>query len=239
MKRPIFKRIVAYLIDVFVVLLVSSMFSNIAILNPYLDEYSNLSEEYINIFNNTVPVETENISEVMNITTLLENETLLENMTYETSYYGIYVSIIAIVVSLLYFVVFQYFNDGKTIGKAIFGIKVVTNDMKKPKITSFLIRSLIINRIAVDTIGVILIRFASEATYKEYSNILDVIGFGLVLASFLLMIFREDARGLHDLLANTVVINSNWKEDEQEEYNNKVKEAKIIEKKKEKKVKKK
>jgi uncharacterized RDD family membrane protein YckC len=159
-------------------------------------------------------------------------------MTYKTAYYGVYVNIIAIVLSVLYFVVFQYFNDGKTIGKAIFGIKVVTDDMKKPKMTSFLIRSLIVNRIAVDTAGVILIRLASEAAFKEYSYILDVIGFGLILASFMLMVFREDAKGLHDLLAKTAVINSNWKEDEQEEFN-KIKEAKVVEKKKEKKVKKK
>ena len=52
------------------------------------------------------------------------------------------------------------------------------------------------------------------------------------------MVFREDAKGLHDLLAKTAVINSNWKEDEQEEFN-KIKEAKVVEKKKEKKVKKK
>ena len=239
MKRPVLKRIGAYLIDVFLVLIVSSMFSNIPVLNPYLDEYTELSDEYINIFNSTVPTETENISDVVNITTLLENETLMENMTYKTAYYGVYVNIIAIVLSVLYFVVFQYFNDGKTIGKAIFGIKVVTDDMKKPKMTSFLIRSLIVNRIAVDTAGVILIRLASEAAFKEYSYILDVIGFGLILASFMLMVFREDAKGLHDLLAKTAVINSNWKEDEQEEYNDSVKEAKVVEKKKEKKVKKK
>ena len=238
MKRPVLKRIGAYLIDVFLVLIVSSMFSNIPVLNPYLDEYTELSDEYINIFNSTVPTETENISDVVNITTLLENETLMEDMTYKTAYYGVYVNIIAIVLSVLYFVVFQYFNDGKTIGKAIFGIKVVTDDMKKPKMTSFLIRSLIVNRIAVDIAGVILIRLASEAAFKEYSYILDVIGFGLILASFLLMVFREDAKGLHDLLAKTAVINSNWKEDEQEEFN-KIKEAKVVEKKKEKKVKKK
>ncbi len=239
MKRPVLKRVIAYIIDIFLVLFISSVFSNIAIINPYLDEYTSISEEYLNLFNNSVPGETENIEEVMNITSILENETLLENMTYKTSYYGVYLNIICIVISLLYFVVFQYFNDGKTIGKAIFGIKVVTNDMKKPKITNFLIRSVIIDRIAIDICSVLLIRFASEAVFKEYSYLIDVLAYGIVLASFLLMIFREDARGLHDLLADTVVINSNWKEDEQEEYNNSIKEAKVVEKKKEKKVKKK
>jgi len=239
MKRPVLKRVIAYIIDIFLVLFISSVFSNIAIINPYLDEYTSISEEYLNLFNNNVPGETENIEEVMNITSILENETLLENMTYKTSYYGVYLNIICIVISLLYFVVFQYFNDGKTIGKAIFGIKVVTNDMKKPKITNFLIRSVIIDRIAIDICSVLLIRFASEAVFKEYSYLIDVLAYGIVLASFLLMIFREDARGLHDLLADTVVINSNWKEDEQEEYNNSIKEAKVVEKKKEKKVKKK
>ena len=239
MKRPVLKRVIAYIIDIFLVLFISSVFSNIAIINPYLDEYTSISEEYLNLFNNSVPGETENIEEVMNITSILENETLLENMTYKTSYYGVYLNIICIVISLLYFVVFQYFNDGKTIGKAIFGIKVVTNDMKKPKITNFLIRSVIIDRIAIDICSVLLISFASEAVFKEYSYLIDVLAYGIVLASFLLMIFREDARGLHDLLADTVVINSNWKEDEQEEYNNSIKEAKVVEKKKEKKVKKK
>ena len=239
MKRPVLKRVIAYIIDIFLVLFISSVFSNIAIINPYLDEYTSISEEYLNLFNNSVSGETENIEEVLNITSILENETLLENMTYKTSYYGVYLNIICIVISLLYFVVFQYFNDGKTIGKAIFGIKVVTNDMKKPKITNFLIRSVIIDRIAIDICSVLLISFASEAVFKEYSYLIDVLAYGIVLASFLLMIFREDARGLHDLLADTVVINSNWKEDEQEEYNNSIKEAKVVEKKKEKKVKKK
>lgn len=228
MKRPVLKRVIAYIVDFIIVLFIASLFSNIDVVNPYVDEYNDMAEKYITSLGIDTLEETEDINDIINVTTMLENETLLEEMTYKTSYYGVYVNIIAIVISLLYFVVFQYFNNGKTIGKAIFGIKVVTEDMEKPNITSFLIRCLIINNILADTINVVLVRTTSQAVYMEYSNVVELIGYGLILASFLLMVFRSDARGLHDLLAGTVVINSNWKEDEQEEYNDSVKEAKVV-----------
>lgn len=215
------KRILAYIVDIFIVTLISSMFAGIEFLNPYLEkqnevtiEYNEKLEEYIS--------QTEDIKD-------LSNSEFMTDYTYDVSYYGVYTSIITLIVTILYFVVFQYYNEGKTIGKALFDIIVVDKNIKRVKINHLLIRSLIIHSIITNTILIISIFLLKKDAFLVISNIIGIIEMGIIIICIIMIMFREDKRLIHDLLAGTKVIS-------REEYEEKqtIKEATILEKNKKK-----
>lgn len=215
------KRILAYIVDIFIVTLISSMFAGIEFLNPYLEkqnevtiEYNEKLEEYIS--------QTEDIKD-------LSNSEFMTDYTYDVSYYGVYTSIITLIVTILYFVVFQYYNEGKTIGKALFDIIVVDKNIKRVKINHLLIRSLIIHSIITNTILIISIFLLKKDAFLVISNIIGIIEMAIIIICIIMIMFREDKRLIHDLLAGTKVIS-------REEYEEKqtIKEATILEKNKKK-----
>lgn len=215
------KRILAYIVDIFIVTLISSMFAGIEFLNPYLEkqnevtiEYNEKLEEYIS--------QIEDINE-------LSNSEFMTDYTYDVSYYGVYTSIITLIVTILYFVVFQYYNEGKTIGKALFDIIVVDKNIKRVKINHLLIRSLIIHSIITNTILIISIFLLKKDAFLVISNIIGIIEMGIIIICIIMIMFRKDKRLIHDLLAGTKVIS-------REEYEEKqtIKEATILEKNKKK-----
>ena len=134
MNKPTIKRACAYLIDLMLVLIISSLFTGIEALNPNADKYEETYDKYKTIISNTTDINTINNEEIMNV-------------TYDMSKYGLSVSVINLVVTFLYFVVFQYMNNGKTVGKMLMKIKVVSKDRKKLKFDQILLRAIIINSI--------------------------------------------------------------------------------------------
>ena len=123
---------------------------------------------------------------------------------------GKYSSIISVVVLFLYFGLFQYYTDGKTVGKLALRIKV--NSTKgKLKLSQMLIRSAIINSIFIKAVTIICLFLMSKNLYNTVNMYLEFVNIGLLVASGLLVVIRNDGVGLHDLLAHTKVerINKN------------------------------
>lgn len=209
MNKPILKRGCAYIIDLIIILMISSLFSSIEALNPYADEYEQTYNEYKKIVSTTTDINNLNNEKVINI-------------TYDMSKYGASISIINLVVTFIYFVLFQYANNGKTIGKSLMKIKVVSKDRKKLKFSQVLIRALIIDSILSTFIIILLLTLASKSIYLSTSKYIQFIDMTLVFVSVIMILFKADSRGLHDLIASTEVI---YDED------NTVKEANIVEKK--------
>ena len=108
MEKVTTKRVFAYVIDYIIVALIASLFAGVHILNP---NYDNYVEEY----NSYVEKLSENIGDN------LSNEDLTDR-SYIIAKLGVNVSIINLVVSVVYFVGFQYMNKGQTIGKKLFKI---------------------------------------------------------------------------------------------------------------------
>lgn len=146
--------------------------------------------------------------EYKQITEELQEE--LNTKTGEYSYilskYGIYNTVITLVCTLLYFGVIQYFLKGQTIGKKLLRLKVVSASDKKLNILNYLLRSLIVNDILLNTIGTIFLMFASKKIYLQANSILTTLVSISEAIIIFLVVTREDGRGLHDLLFNTKVI---------------------------------
>lgn len=211
MNKPILKRACAYIIDLMLILIISSLFAGIEALNPNEEKYEETYNQYKTMISNASDINSINNEEVINI-------------TYDMSKYGISIEIINLVVTVLYFVVFQYLNNGKTLGKTLMKIKVVSKDGKKIKFYQILLRSLIINSILSLFVLILILLFCSKSIYLLSSRYIQFIDMTLVFVSIIMILFRQDGRGLHDIIARTEVIYDI-------ELNNEAKEATIVSKK--------
>ncbi len=193
-KNLIFRRISAYIADFLLVSVIVALFSEIYIINPYYDEYLDLSNEYLEY------VESISLNE-----SNLDIEKL-NKYTYDLSYYSVYISIISLIVNILYFVVFQYFNNGRTIGKAIFKLRIKNNKNKALKIYQLLFRYCILLNIITSIISIVAIFTLSMNACINVMSFVQTIDDTLMLSCILMMTLRSDNRGLHDLVAGTSVI---------------------------------
>ncbi len=210
MEKPTLKRAFAYIIDLMIVVFIIGLFTNIEALNPNYEKYEQAFESY-----KALIAESENTNNSQTVKQAT-------NVMYDLNKYSVSTSIINVVVMVLYFGLFQYYNKGQTIGKKLMKIKVVSNDGKKLKLSQVIIRMLIINSVLTSVILICLISFASKGLYISISKYINMIDATLVSVSIIMIMFKNDGRGLHDLLANTKVVYVN--------NNNKtIKEAKINE----------
>ena len=131
MKKTTIRRLGAYIMDMFIVALISSLFVKIEFINPKYDEYQKVYNDYIDY--------TSEIKDIKDI----ENDSKLTDFSYDLAKTGIATSIISLIVTTLYFVGFQYLNRGQTLGKKVFKIKVVDGENKRVKLYQLLVIILI------------------------------------------------------------------------------------------------
>ena len=201
MKNITLKRITAYLLDAFLVYLFIMLVSNIKVINPTYDKLLKISEDY------NVAVSQYEKGEISDEEYLVINQ----NYVYDATKYNVSTNIIFIVVSILYYCVFQKFNNGQTLGKKIMKLKVVNNDSKSVSFGKYVLRLLPMYFIFIGSIipyllSSILVWFMSASSFSvAYSIIIYVFLFSGIIS--LMMVYkREDKKGLHDLIAGTKVI---------------------------------
>ena len=103
--------------------------------------------------------------------------------------------------------IFQYMNQGQTLGKKLFKIKVVEKESKKaPTILSGFIRSLFILNIASGILNILFIYILNSKTYYIGYGITYIIETLFIIVTIFFVLYREDGRGLHDIMAKTTVI---------------------------------
>ena len=138
-------------------------------------------------------------------------------------------SIILCAVSLIYYVILCYFCHGITLGKYLMKLRIVGNKEKELNMINYLIRSLLVNLILSNIVSVVFVLTMNQTTfinvYPVISNILTI----FLLVTVIVMMYRNDGRGLHDILASTKVIST--KELPIKEEVKEIVEAKVIEEK--------
>jgi len=184
------KRITAYLIDMTIVMLASSMLASISYINPQLDEYNKIYKE----FNEVASKYSKN--EI----TKEEYNTLAIDYNYELEKNNIITMVISITTTILYFAIFQKYNNGQTLGKRIMKIKI-----DKLSLWRYLIRTIILYNVFLNLLKIILILIVSKENYILASNILYVGALMVETTTLVLINMRKDARGLHDLISGSHV----------------------------------
>lgn len=245
--KPLMKRVCAYIIDLFLVLIIASLVSSILALNKNMDDYQNTYDEYEVEYNEYIDYldlleeaykdedlteeEYNKIIEVETYKEIIEDEyedkkiskgeykeiieevneefnEIVEDYDYELSKKGVSNSVITLACTLLYFGVIQYFLKGQTIGKKILKLKVVSASDKKINIINYILRSLVVNDILLNIVGILFLVLTSKSVYLQANNIVGILISIVEAVIIFLVMTREDQRGLHDLLFNTKVIST-------------------------------
>lgn len=186
------KRIFAYLLDIFFVSLISSFIVMIPIFNynaPTIQEKTN--EIYDSLLNTGSSDPDEDI--------LIEK---LYNLEKESSS----LTVVTAFVTFIYFGVIGFINNGQTLGKMITKLRVVPIKDNKLNPGLYIIRTLLITSIIPQIINIASLSLMNANTWYKLTGIVSQIQefFFLIILGF--MIFRDDERGLHDIICQTKVI---------------------------------
>lgn len=187
------ERLAALLIDIFLISVITSIFS-LAVVNS--DNYNKLAKESSKLMN-------EYVEGKIKPTTYISRAS---DISYDISRETAGLTIITLAVYILYFMVYQYKNNGQTIGKKILKIRVVSNDQRKLNMNSFAIRSLIINSILINMLELSTTLLATKDIYFISSMILESINYILLFVVAMFVLTRKDKRGIHDIITNTKVV---------------------------------
>ena len=193
-KSLFLQRFLAFIVDTLFVVLISSLIAFPFVDNASIEklnmEMQEVSENYIN-------------SEIDINTYLAE----YSSVVYQLSRKNGVVSFITIFIEILYFIVYQLYNKGQTLGKKLLKIRVESVDDGELTMNQMIFRVIIIKSILYGFVSFALSIFASQSTYFYGILIFELIQYLVLLISGLMIMFGK--RGLHDLVSHTKVVRIN------------------------------
>lgn len=192
MKSTFFERFAAYFIDIMLVSLIISIVGYTLPNNTdkYQKQLTEITDKYLD---NEVSAE-EYANEYMEILYNNQKSNIIE-------------SSISVILTIAYFVVFQYMNKGQTLGKKLLKIRVVDKDTNKPTtIVKGLIRSLFTLNIASGVLNILFIYTLNKTSYFLGYGFVGGLEWLFIIITIFFVLYRKDGRGLHDMMTNTTVI---------------------------------
>lgn len=187
------KRIIAFVIDIVIVSLVVSLI-NLLPLDPYKDKYKDTYEKY----NEVVQKSTEDEKN--------DYKDEIIELNYEVYKYRTYSSMFSATALILYFGVLSLVMNGQTLGKKIMKLRVVSNNEKKLNFWKYLIRIVILNNIWLSLINVGAVYVVSGVKFYYVTYVISMLSSLIYMLNLIMVMFRKDNRGLHDMVAGTKVI---------------------------------
>ncbi len=198
-KALFIQRIIAFFIDVILVAFVSSL-----VIFPFTD-----SESLEKLTNQNTTIANQYLSQEIDVNTYM-NQSM--DISYEIAKQSGLGTIITLIIYILYYVVFQFYNKGKTVGKQIMKIRIVSTEEGELTLNQLLFRAFVINSILANTIILLFTIFGSKNVYSLSVTIFMAIQYVLMIASAIMIGYRKDGRGIHDLIAHTEVLQNEVKE---------------------------
>ena len=102
--------------------------------------------------------------------------------------------------------IFQYLNDGASIGKKLMKIKIVSNDNSKVNFLQMFIRTSIVSDIITNIMILILVYMTSNMKFFVGSGIINFVCNMFIIISVFMLIFRKDNLTLNDMMSKSCVI---------------------------------
>lgn len=246
--KKIFKRFLAYLIDLFIVSIISSCIMVIPFINVNRDDYNKNYKKYNELYNNynkfsqdladyyddnkldndeyeKLISDNKDYSNIVskyykdgklsekNYNKLSDDvnevfEDKYKSIYYKLSKYSVIGNIVQVIVIFAYFVGINLLTKGQTVGKKIMKLKIVSNKDSSGQLSAlaYFIRTLVLyNPIYYLALTVGVYVFSSNDFYNWaliWSNIKNYLDIIIII----MIVIRLDGRGLHDLLAGSIVV---------------------------------
>lgn len=194
-KAMFVQRLMAFIIDTFLISMVVSL-----IVFPFVD-----SESITKLQDSMIEVSDKYMNFEISVDDYFDESMPL---LYQVAKKSGVLTLSTLFLEILYFIVYQYRNNGQTIGKKMMKIKVVSTD-GQVTMNQMLLRALIIDSILVDMVIFGFVIFASQSIYFYGTLVFESIQYIVIFVSVIMMIFGKNGKGLHDLISHTEVIKQN------------------------------
>lgn len=279
----IFRRVIAYVMDMILVSIVVSSIISAKVVNFQIDEYNKKYDEYNELYNLYIAQHSNKIENCDDLEKAIEEEKLREEkyvedldklkdslskqditkeeysdkcsalvkdynshkMTDEeylekSDYYyyqleknSIVAYIVSIVVSLLYFVFFQGFTGGQTLGKKLNRVKVISCDDNKVSYKQLFIRTLFLHSNIYYVLMLVAALFIPKTLFNGVTSVFYMINYILSIVLVFTISFSKGKSGIHDMIAKTKIIEVNFrgnpvevKEEEKDKKESNIKKSK-------------
>lgn len=188
------KRFVAYIIDFFIIYIIAALIYSLPVFENSYNAYQETTQEYVdyvlNIGSGKIDYDTET------------------DYLYDMSGHAQPLTIINCGLIILYFGVYAYIANGQTIGKKIMKIKVISTDSNKLNPNLFMLREIILTNLLPKIASIIALALLSKSNWMIAENIIGYIQNTITFLIIGFMIFRDDERGLHDVICKTNVVST-------------------------------
>lgn len=190
------KRFIAFIIDIFIVSIISETLSSINFINIFKEDYKEKYYEYEKIYDS-----------------FLEEEISINEYNEKVIYYNFELSKLSSISNTIYMIIFlSYFvginclYEGQTIGKKIMNIKIVSENNIKINGWIYLLRTLLITGIFSTFLLTISTMILNKETYYSFSYIIGLIQYIFQLVVCISILLNKNGKGLHDVICKTKVV---------------------------------
>ena len=200
----VIKRVGAYIFDTIVlvalvVFLTGPIQSND---KKVSEEFKNYSQEIVELtgeyFSKTSISDSKKALELENKIKNLSEETKKAQYKHRYSLYFLSQKIIILLLTIVYFVVFPFFNDGQTLFKKIFKIKV-----EYQSLSNLLIREELARNFICTSFVLYLISGINYSLFSLYIKYITPVTLTFMIINFLVFLIKKQA--IHDIIAKTNV----------------------------------
>lgn len=192
-----YKRLAACIVDFFIINLFMTLVSSSGIFAKAFYQYNDATERLNNLYQDVLKLDEESLNDKVDD---------MKAIVYDVNSFGSLYFSIEVIVMIGYFVVFQYFNKGQTLGKKLLKIKVVSRDDEELSLGNFLLRIMILYGMIFTIINMILVQVTSDNIFYNLYTIVGLVNIVVTYSTYFMIIFRKDERGLHDMIAGSKVV---------------------------------
>lgn len=244
--KYIYNRVIAYVIDMLLVVIVATMLSKITFINPYINKFENYNKLYSELnleyqgyvadlqkyYNDSkislkeydklvdkyesISIDLQNYyddkkidnKEFDKIISKANKSFLKQNkkLYFDVTRYSLVYNIIFLVLSILYFIGFNIITHGQTLGKKIMGLKLIGIDDKDISLVSYIVRFIILYNPIYYLAVIIGPMLLNVNDFYTLALIISNIKNYLCVIILMVVMFRNDNRGIHDLVCKSKVI---------------------------------
>ena len=201
------KRISAYILDSLILLMLVSFLITPIQLNDkkVFTEFKEHSKEILDVTADYIKVVSSNdVKKILElekkVKSLGENSKKLQ-YKHRYSLYFLSQKILTVLLTIVYFVIFPLFNNGQTLFKKIFKIKVEYDTILK-----YLLREEMARNFVLTSLILYFIASFNYSLFSLYLGYITPITLSFMIINFIVFLVNKDNKALHDIIAGTNVV---------------------------------